>query len=99
MIGWLDNELIGQLVESQKMREKQEENCILSIDENQCSLLPVKDTNIRFIHYSSLPNNWTKKDIKFMPHAYLKQIIKCFNSSINNEINLIDKYFIPSYQS
>jgi hypothetical protein len=97
--GWLDNELIGQLVESQKMREKQEENCILSLDENQCSLLPVKDTNIRFIHYSSLPNNWTKKDLKFIPNSYLKQTIKCFKSSLKNEMNLIEKYYIPSYQS
>jgi len=94
----LDNELIGQLVESQKMREKQEENYILSLDESQRSLLPVNDT-IRFIHYSSLPNNWINKDIKFIPYSHLKQIVKFFLSSFNNEINSIQQYYIPTYQS
>ncbi|CAG2180179.1 unnamed protein product, partial [Oppiella nova] len=78
--GWVDNELIGQLVESQKMRQRQQERYMLSLDDSLYTLLPLNDP-IRLIHHLSLPQNWRQKDIKYITHSHLKPIIKCFQTS------------------
>lgn len=93
--GWVDNELIGQLVESQKLRQKQEEIYMLSLEGNHYSLLPLNDP-IRLIPLSSLPRNWTQKDIKYITNSYMKPIVKCFQTSFQKEMTLIRHYTIPT---
>ncbi|CAG2104339.1 unnamed protein product [Medioppia subpectinata] len=96
--GWVDSELIGQLVESQKLRQRQEERYMLSLDDSQNTLLPFNDP-IRLIHYTSLPINWRQQDIKYITQTHLKPIVKCFQSSFEKEIHFIRQYNIPNAQN
>ncbi|KAI1304099.1 hypothetical protein HDE_01863 [Halotydeus destructor] len=56
------------------------------------SMLNGQDDPVRFIPLSSLPSTWTQNPIQNVPSEFKRDLVECFVTSFNYELNLISHY-------